>query len=794
MRCQNRPLLGLSILILAYSCRGASAEDAKSRALLIESIQPITLDTADAAKTSQTLNLRIRLSEGQPPATFEVVEAHLEKRATNFAAAFKFGPIQGSAPELEVPLEINLTKLPFAGKYEAKVRPVERPVGQAQAGPELEMTFERPFAQLAPLEEVLFDRDWVSGHIVPDKLYITEQSNVAFVRFSFPLVSGQVRGPTGEVLASQFILNGKGVLGSGERLALVPVADGNFPLGSSSGTIRLESPQLAAPVDLKFRLVSRFWFGFLPLTIALFILFGLLYRKLLADHQELDEGLLQAQRSYARLKTIADTQTEPRLQAAISDAIASLASAIRSAESAAALRTAAEEAGKSVDELLKDAAESRTRSRAAIAGLKGELGSSNGHSAPIADAIEAANLRLDAHLRDLDQGLSQSVETQLAAFGRDLAQKISAQLLSLTTAIKRDLDQIGPWPDTEIEKDRDSLVATMDNAEKIGLDKLAEAVRAGLEVARSARLFFTRSLRLEVAHVVRETLNILRPSADDPAFLATSAVQTRLSADGPLIDREAPFHELADVVRSLRDRLSELIRAKLSGDATAVNEALANGDFLAAAKASAAVRASKPKVESFGPRGAAPPGTLAEGVMVPQGSSAPAPTLRIIFPVTAQVGQRIKAHALVEPRWEGATASWTVVTGDAGRVERNGFEFVFSPITSGDVTILCEVSHPDDANKLSGQVAITVGQSAAERATIAIRERLDRREMLMSVITGVFIAAAGTMIFSDTFVGSWRDFLFAALWGFTADVGTGRLRELSQPLTSKAIPGLASTK
>jgi hypothetical protein len=66
--------------------------------------------------------------------------------------------------------------------------------------------------------------------------------------------------------------------------------------------------------------------------------------------------------------------------------------------------------------------------------------------------------------------------------------------------------------------------------------------------------------------------------------------------------------------------------------------------------------------------------------------------------------------------------------------------------------------------------------------------------MLMSVITGVFIAAAGTMIFSDTFVGSWRDFLFAALWGFTADVGTGRLRELSQPLTSKAIPGLASTK
>jgi hypothetical protein len=64
----------------------------------------------------------------------------------------------------------------------------------------------------------------------------------------------------------------------------------------------------------------------------------------------------------------------------------------------------------------------------------------------------------------------------------------------------------------------------------------------------------------------------------------------------------------------------------------------------------------------------------------------------------------------------------------------------------------------------------------------------------MSGITGLFIAGSGTMIFFDTFIGSWRDFLFAALWGFTADVGTGRLRSLAEPLISRPIPGLAPTQ
>lgn len=794
MRCQNRPLLGLFLLILAYSCHSAGADDAKLRALSIESILPITVDTADPAKTSQTLSVRIRISDGPPPETLEVVEAHLEKRATNFASAFKFGPLQGSAPQFEVPLEINLSKLPFAGKYVAKVRPIERPATQAKSGPELEVTFERPFAQLAPLDEVLFNRDWVSGRIVPERLYVTEQSNIAFARFSFPVVSSQLRGPGGELLASQLLLNGGGVLGSGQRIALVPATDGDFPLGNSSGTIRLESPQLAAPVDLKFRLVNRFWFGFLPLTIVLFILLGLLYRKLLADRQELDEGLLQAQRSYARLKTIADTQTEPRLQASISDAIASLASAIRSAENATTLRTAAEQAGKSVDALLESAAESRTKSRSAIAGLKDQLGSSYGHSAPIADAIKGANLRLDAYLRDLEQGLSQSVETQLESFGRELAQKLEGLLSALTTAIRRDLDQIGPWPETGIEKDRGNLIAMMDNAEKVTPDKLAEIVRASLEIARSTRFFFTRPLRLEAARIVRETVDILRPARDDPAFLKVNALHTGLGVDGPLIEGEAPFHQLADLVRSLRDGLSEVIRAKLSGDLTAVNDALTNGQFLAAAKASAALRAGKPRAESYGPREAGRNPAVVEGdVIVALSPAAPARSLRIIAPTAAHVGQMVEMRALVEPRWEGAEFKWTVVVGDAGRVERNEFEFAFSPVTSGDITIRCEVSGLSDET-ITGQVTVTVAESAAERAAIAIRERLGRRELVMSAITGVFIAASGTMIFSDTFVGSWRDFLFAALWGFTADVGTGRLRELAQPLTSKAIPGLASAK
>ncbi len=308
---QTLRILGLVCLC---SSTGLATEETKQSPLAIESVLPITLDSTNPEQSLQTTHIRLKLSSGEAPITLEVAEARLEKHSTNFASAFTFGPVQGTAPKLTVPLEINLVRLPFVGTYIVKVRPVRAGGGQAETAAELEMTFERPSAQLAPVDELVLERDPITGRVDPDKFYITEQSGVAFAKFAFPLVSAQLRGPTGDLLPADLEFQASDALRSGQRLALRPVANGSLPLGASTGTVRLQSPQLLLPLDVKFKLVNRFSFGWLPVTIVAFIGVGIWFRKLLVDRQALDEALLDAQQSYVRLKDIADIQEEAQLQ------------------------------------------------------------------------------------------------------------------------------------------------------------------------------------------------------------------------------------------------------------------------------------------------------------------------------------------------------------------------------------------------------------------------------------------------------------------------------------------------
>jgi hypothetical protein len=200
-------------------------------------------------------------------------------------------------------------------------------------------------------------------------------------------------------------------------------------------------------------------------------------------------------------------------------------------------------------------------------------------------------------------------------------------------------------------------------------------------------------------------------------------------------------------------------------------------------------------VETFGPQVADHPGKaqafLTGNITVPADRLPPVPTLSVDPPAEVQTGQRVELRGLIQPAIGNAKFTWTVIAGVTSQEQRDGGVFSFSPLAPGSVIVRCEVTGAPQG-RLSVQVSIQVVPTAAEQANITIRERITRREWVMSGITGVFIAGAGTMIFADTFVGSWKDFLFAALWGFTADVGTGRLRALAEPLISKPIPGLGA--
>ncbi len=302
-------------------------------------------------------------------------------------------------------------------------------------------------------------------------------------------------------------------------------------------------------------------------------------------------------------------------------------------------------------------------------------------------------------------------------------------------------------------------------------------------------------MRIEVIKLVDEVLNALGTASNDRELSTVITLRERIGAAGPLIERDPPYRKLVTLIRELRDALANLVRAKAPANTKTVEDALETGEFLVAAKAAKASQPVKPKVETYGPapatgRGEGPTKFVSGNVALPADRLPPVPTLRIIAPADVRVGQAVDVRTLIEPPLENSTVSWTVIAGIVGQEQRKGMRFIFVPHASGTVIIGCEVSHPQLREPLIAQTSVRVAPSAAELAVVATRERMSRREWVMSAITGVFIAGSGTMIFSDTFVGSWRDFLFAALWGFTADVGMGRLRTLAEPLMARQIPSL----
>ena len=779
MTFRLRPLTAAIAVAFLWLCPGAGAEDAK---VTVDNVLPIPLDLSNPAQAVQTATIRFRVSAGDAPPVLAVVQVQLDKRATNFAPAFKFGAVQGTAPNFTVPLEINTTLLPFAGKYVAKVR-ATRTSGPALA--EFEMSLERPAAQLAAFEELLFDRDPMTKNVDPDKLYITEQSGVAFVKLAFPLVSTQLRGPAGEALPTFLELRGSDVLRAGERMALKPVTVGPVPLGTSSGTVRIESAQLATAVELKFRLINRYWFGFLPITIVLFILIGLGYRKLLAERQELDQGLVEAEQAFGRLKVIADAQVEPGLQAGIGSVIAKLAAAIRASENAAALRTAANDAGTAVDKLLTEAATSRTESRTTIAALKNAFGARQGQPPATAALLEDADRRLDGILHELDRGLAQSLKPAIAKIDAELKDKLPALLEKQIDTISDDLDRAGSWPTTQIDAEAAKLRGVMNDAEKTAGD-IAATVQASLKIAKEAYGFFVRTLRPATVKLAETVMKVLTPPPDDAAWRAVGDIVKRIRAE-PTHDTDHPYQALSDAVHDLPDALTGLVRAQVPTQTQAVEDALAINDFVAAAKAAKA--AANPQRTTLPLRDDAEWFTSLDDLLPPE-ELPPRRIVRILGLADAAVGHTAKVHCLIDPPLDSPKIVWSIVSGVVLQEKPEGKQFSFMPTASGSVIVSCEISHPDLVNPLSARLSIAVAPSASEQAVLAIRERMTCREWVMSAITGVFIAGAGTMIFSDTFVGNWRDFLFAALWGFTADVGTGRLRALAEPLIARQIPGL----
>jgi hypothetical protein len=56
-----------------------------------------------------------------------------------------------------------------------------------------------------------------------------------------------------------------------------------------------------------------------------------------------------------------------------------------------------------------------------------------------------------------------------------------------------------------------------------------------------------------------------------------------------------------------------------------------------------------------------------------------------------------------------------------------------------------------------------------------------------SVVTAAVTVAAGFVLFTGNWVGTWSDWFGAFAWGFFGQFGLERVRTLAQPITSRTL-------
>ena len=98
----------------------------------------------------------------------------------------------------------------------------------------------------------------------------------------------------------------------------------------------------------------------------------------------------------------------------------------------------------------------------------------------------------------------------------------------------------------------------------------------------------------------------------------------------------------------------------------------------------------------------------------------------------------------------------------------------------------------DNGEIRSAEIDLFVRPPQGYTAIAALEAQRAGGELVQTVVSGFFIALIGFAIFRQSFVGSFDDFLAAALWGFTVDLGVAKVREYAAPVLSRKLPNPGS--
>jgi hypothetical protein len=265
--------------------------------------------------------LKINLNDGP-----EVESAYFNGSIPRDAGKFTAKWIGEKFPrEIRVVLDTEETKQ--AGMYDLylNLQPVSEP-GEGR----LKIQLMRPAASLEAIPKLIIDRkfkfSWSSDY--PD-LRVTETSKKSKIT-----ISG-IRPVSNSVIDAKTI---GGTLGfpqkhveiePGDQVKLDYKLDGSFELGTATGTMKIDAPQLASPISFDFEVRSRvhwMWIG-ITIIVALFLSWGV---KVVLQHKiEIVQARVDAQKLIEMIALEEKRHKEPNFAAAYSKEKSDLTEAIK---------------------------------------------------------------------------------------------------------------------------------------------------------------------------------------------------------------------------------------------------------------------------------------------------------------------------------------------------------------------------------------------------------------------------------------------------------------------------------
>lgn len=239
---------------------------------------------------------------------------------------------------IEIVLDQNETKQ--AGMYDLYVN--LQPHSDPNA-PRLKIELIRPAATVEAIPKLIIDRTYwfiaceADSH--PD-LRVAETSKKSGITISGvrPLSNSSIgTEPIGGTL--DFALERQPEIKAGDQVNLDYKLKGGFELGTATGTMKIDAPQLATPVSFDFEVRSRVHWIYIGITIAVGLFISYLVKVKLQQTIEFDQAHLDAQKLVERINQEAGRHADPDFAAAYQNELTALME-VMNGDSAADINTA----------------------------------------------------------------------------------------------------------------------------------------------------------------------------------------------------------------------------------------------------------------------------------------------------------------------------------------------------------------------------------------------------------------------------------------------------------------------